>query len=85
MISRRHWARVTGALGLRSRLALSAAINNKIGSARATRQKPAAVLPTSISRRAAVVAPNIRAPMTTASTADVARGDVMGCRRIQAV
>ena len=85
MTSRRHWARVTRALGLRWLLALSAAIKNKIGSARATRQKPAAVMPTSISRRAAVVAPNIRAPTATASAADVALGDVMGCPRIQSI
>ena len=39
----------------------------KIGKASATRQKPAAVLPISISRKAAVVAPKMSAPITTAT------------------
>jgi hypothetical protein len=47
-------------------LVLIAVSTSKIGKAKATRQKPAAVLPMSISRKAAVVAPKMRAPITTA-------------------
>ena len=77
----RHCGRLGRLVSLFSLFAPSAAMTSSTGSARATRQKPAAVLPTSISRNAAVVAPKISAPSTTASTdKDVVLGDVIGCR-----
>ena len=58
----------------------SAAMTSSTGSARATRQKPAAVLPTSISRNAAVVVPKISAEHDCGTDGDVVLGNVIGCR-----